>query len=49
MGNTIQMTTAGWAFLGCAWAGVVGLMVFCFAKLFTVRHDAEPDQESDEE
>lgn len=45
MGNTIQMTTAGWVFLGSAWTAVFALTVFCFVKLFTVRRDDEPDEE----
>jgi len=28
-----QMGTGGWAFMGLAWLGVLGLTVWCFSKV----------------
>lgn len=28
-----EMTTAAWIFVGAAWTFVIGLAVFCFAKV----------------
>ncbi len=35
------MTTAGWIFLTVAWIAIIGLVVFCYGKIFsgTTRYD----------
>ncbi len=35
------MTTAGWVFLAVAWTLIIGLVIFCYAKIFsgTTRYD----------
>ncbi len=35
------MTTAGWIFLAVAWTAIIGLVVFCYGKIFggTTRYD----------
>jgi len=30
-----HMTTAGWIFLGLAWAAVIGLLVWSFARVLS--------------
>lgn len=35
MGEGARMNPGGWIFLGLSWAGIIGLTVFCFIKIFS--------------
>lgn len=32
-----EMTTGGWVFMICAWAGILSLAAFCFSKILRNR------------
>jgi len=31
------MTTVGWIFMFLSWGGILGLLIFCFAKVLRIR------------
>jgi heme/copper-type cytochrome/quinol oxidase subunit 2 len=45
--NTTGMTPSAWIFMGTVWTVVLGMTVYCFAKLLTSKQFTEPDHDPD--